>query len=90
MEYRIYHVLFKTIYGWNKDALVATYSKKRIPIILEEHIRKKIEEEGNFRKVKDIGVKILRTIYTGFKADKKGVIGYSLDELIIGMEIQKK
>jgi len=70
----------------DQETRIATNSKKRIPIILEEHIR---EDTG--RKAKDIGLKVLGSIYTGSKANKEGVIGkYSLDELIIKIKTRKK
>jgi len=86
--YPIFHVLYETGWGKNKEAIVATNSKKRIPSILEKYIRSKISESS--KKEKDLGIKVFGFVDTGFKADKEGVIGkYSLDELIIKIKTQK-
>ncbi len=85
--YTIYHVLY---HFWvDREARVATNSKKEIPIILEKHIRSRISESS--KKEKDLGVRVLGSVDTGFKANNKGVIGeYSLDELIIKIKTRKK
>ena len=86
-EYHIHQVLYK--FWIDQEARIATNSKKRIPIILEKHIRSRISESS--KKEKDIGIKVLGSVDTGFKTDKEGVIGkYSLDELIIRIKTQKK
>jgi len=91
MEYPVYHVLYETGWSRNKEAIVATDSEKRIPVIVEEHVRTDTGIVESSRKAKDIGFNVLGFLDTGFKADKEGVIGkYSLDELIIKIKTQKK
>lgn len=90
MEYPVYHVLYETGWGKNKEAIVAAESEKRIPIIVEKHVREDIGISEISRKAKDIGFRVLGFLYTEFKADKEGIIGYSLDELIIRIKTQKK
>ncbi len=86
MEYTVYQVLYK--FWIDQEARIATNSKKRIPLILEKYIRSGISESY---KEKDLGIKVLGSVDTGFKADKEGVIGmYSFDELIIKIKTQKK
>ena len=82
-EYPIYQVLYN--FWVDREARIATNSKKEIPIILEKHIRSRISESSNAE------IKVLGSVDTGFKADREGVIGeYSLDELIIKIKTQKK
>jgi len=88
--YTIHHVLYETGWGKNKEAIVAAGSEKRILVIVEEHVRKDIGISESSRKAKDIGLKVLGSLDTGFKANKEGIIGYSLDELIIKIKTQKK
>jgi len=90
MEYPIYHVLYETGWGGNKDVIVAADSKKRIPVIVEKHVREDIGISEISRKAKDIGFRVLGFLDTGFKANKEGIMGYSLDELIIRIKTQKK
>lgn len=90
MEYPIHHVLYETGWGGNKEAIVAADSEKRIPVIVEKHVREDIGIIESSRKAKDIGFKVLGSLDTGFKADKEGIIGYSLDELIMTIRTQKK
>jgi len=90
MEYPIYHVLYKT-WSQNKKVIVATNSEKRIPVIVGEYIREDMGISESSRKAKDIGLKVLGFLDTGFKANKEGVIGCRpLDELIIKIKTQKK
>ena len=90
MEYPVYHVLYETGWGKNKEVIVAADSEERIPVIVEKHVREDIGISESSRKAKDIGLKVLGSLDTGFRADKEGIIGYSLDELIIKIKTQKK
>jgi hypothetical protein len=89
-SHHIYQVLYDTNIGRNKEIYIGTYSKKRIEKIIEEQIRMDMENGENSREVKDIGVKILGILYTGYKTNKEGPIGCSFDELIIAIKTQKK
>lgn len=89
MKYPVYHVLYKT-WGGNKGAMVATDSEKRIPVIVEERARRDLGISESSRKAKDIGFKVLGFLDTGFRADKEGIIGCPLEELIITIKTQKK
>ena len=79
--YPIYHVLYETGWGRNKEAIVAADSKERIPIIVEKHAREDIGISESSRKAKDIGFSVLGFLDTGFRANKEGIIGYSSKEL---------
>ncbi len=85
MEYPIYQVLYT--FWIDREARIATNSKKRIPIILEKYIKSSISGSSK----KNIEIKVLGSANTGFKANKEGVIGkYSFDELIIKIKTRKK
>ena len=89
--YPIYHILYETGWGANQEAIVATDSKERIPVLVKEHAREDTQISESSRKAKDIGFKVLGFVDTGFRADKEGVIGmYSLDELIIKIKTKRK
>ena len=86
MKYPIYQVLYK--FWIDQEARIATNSKKRIPLILEKYIRSGLSESY---KEKDLEIKVLGSVDTGFKANKEGVIGnYSLDELIVKVKTNRK
>ena len=88
--YPIFHVLYETGWGKNKEVIVAADSEERIPVIVEKHVREDIGISEISRKAKDIGFKVLGFLNTDFRANKEGIIGYSLDELIIRIKTQKK